>query len=131
MSEEPQSVRPRYGALHRANGETRTVYFLPHESMPDTFVAHYADDEEVAVVDAKGGDRIYVDVIGPGQSIYIQYPSSAEPVRGRLKKDKENDMNENNNKPRNPNGWWQGLVVLASLVVIIVLGIKGVVWALG
>src|SRR6187402_2528403 len=81
---EQQAFRPRFGVLYRHDGDRRTVVFYPHESLPDTFVCHYADTEEVAIVDAKAGDRIQVDNLAPGQAIYINYPDQPGPVRGRL-----------------------------------------------
>ena len=129
MTEE-LAFRPRFGVLRRANGETRTVVFYPHESLPDTFVCHYADNEEVAIVDAKAGDRIQVDNLGPGQSIYINYPDKPGPVRGRLQSDRNAEMSTDIQKPKDPNGWWKGLVMLAGLAAIVILTIKGISWAL-
>ena len=134
MSEELE-FRPRFGVLRRHDGTMRTVVFYPHETLPNTFVCHYADNEQVAVVDAKAGDRIQVDNLAPGQAIFIEYPNQPGPVRGRLKSDKDkDDMAENENtedKVKDPNAVWKGLVGLAGFVLIVVLGIKGVVWALG
>lgn len=131
MSEE-QTFRPRFGVLRRHNGETRTVVFYPHESIPNTFVCHYADTEEVAIVDAKAGDRIQVDNLAPGQNIYINYPDKPGPIRGRLQSDRNKEMADSNEtKPKNPNGWWQGLVVLAGIALIVVLTIAGINWATG
>jgi hypothetical protein len=128
MTEE-QPSRPRFGVLYRHNGERRTVVFYPHSEKPDTFVCHYADTEEVATVDAKAGDRIHFDTLGPGQSIYINYPDTPGPVRGRLKSDRSAEMN-NETKPRDPWGWAKGLAVLAGLAAIIVLTIAGINWAI-
>jgi hypothetical protein len=130
MTEE-QTFRPRFGVLYRHNGETRTVVFYPHESLPDTFVAHYADTEEVAVVDAKAGDRIQVDNLAPGQAVYINYPDKPGPVRGRLESDRNKEMAENENKPKDPNGWWKALLTLAGIAAIVVFTIAGINWATG
>lgn len=132
MTEE-QSFRPRFGVLRRHDGETRTVVFYPHESLPNTFVAHYADTEEVAIVDAKAGDRIQVDNLAPGQVIFINYPDKPGPVRGRLQSDRNKDMaeNEKDNKPSDPGAWWKILVVFGGLAGIIVLTIAGINWATG
>ena len=124
-----QESRPRFGVLYRHNGERRTVVFYPHEDKPETFVCHYADTEEVAVVDAKAGDRIQVDNLGPGQAIYINYPNTPGPVRGRLESDRSKDMEIQ--KQRDPNGWWKGLATLAGIALIVVLTIAGVNWATG
>ena len=134
MTEE-QPFRPRFGVLYRHDGERRTVVFYPHQDKPDTFVCHYADTEEVAVVDAKAGDRIQVDNLGPGQAIYINYPDTPGPVRGRLQSDRDKEMTENENKPENTDKskltWWQGLVVLAGMAAIVVFTIAGINWAIG
>ena len=117
MSEE-QERRPRFGVLRRGNGESRTVVFYPHESLPNTFVCHYADNEEVAVVDAKNGDRIQVDNLAPGQAIFIEYPNQPGPVRGRLKSDKDKDMAENENnedKAKDPNAGGRASLVSPAL----------------
>lgn len=127
---EPMQNRPRFGVLRRGNGEQRTVVFYPHEKLPAVFVAHYADTEEVAVVDKTVGDRIQVDNLAPGQSIFIEYPNTAGPVRGRLQSDREKEMTENESKPKSNKGWWQGLVVLAGIGVIIVLTVAGINWAI-
>lgn len=129
MSEE-QPFRPRFGVLHRHDGERRTVVFYPHQDLPDTFVAHYADTEEVAVVDAKAGDRIHVDTLGPGQAIYINYPDKPGPVRGRLQSDRSKEMSDNENKPRDPQAWWKALLTLAGVAAIIVFTIAGINWAI-
>ena len=128
MTEE-LAFRPRFGVLRRANGETRTVVFYPHESLPDTFVCHYADNEEVAIVDAKAGDRIQVDNLAPGQSIYINYPDKPGPVRGRLQSDREKAMTDSNEE-KTKTTWWQGLIMLAGFSAIVVLTIAGINWAL-
>ncbi len=130
MTEE-QAKRPRFGVLRRGNGEERTVVFYPHESRPDTFVCHYADTEEVAVVDKAAGDRIHFDTLAPGQSIWIQYPDTPGPVRGRLQSDREKEMAEKEDKPRDPNAVWKGLGALAGLAAIVVLTIAGINWATG
>jgi hypothetical protein len=129
VSEPPVEHRPRFGVLRRHTGEQVTIVFYPHESLPNTFVAHDAKTEEVVIVDAKAGDRIHVDTLVPGQTIYINYPDKPGPVRGRLQSDREKEMTENNNKPRAP--WWQGLVVLAGIAAIVVLTIAGINWAVG
>ena len=128
---EQQASRPRFGVLYRHNGETRTVVFYPHSDKPDTYVAHYADTEEVAVVDAKAGDRIAVDNLPPGQAIYINYPDKPGPVRGRLQSDRNAEMSTEIQKPKDPNGWWKALLTLAGIAAIVVFTIAGINWATG
>jgi len=128
MTEE-QMFRPRFGVLYRYDGERRTVVFYPHESLPDTYVCHYADTEEVAIVDAKAGDRIQVDNLGPGQAIYINYPDTPGPVRGRLESDRNAEMTDSNKDEKTKTTWWQGLVMLAGIAAIVVFTIAGINWA--
>lgn len=48
---------------------------------------------------------------------YIDYPVVNGPVAG--------------DKPKDPNGWWKGLVMIAGLAAIVVLTIAGINWAIG
>ena len=61
----PAIVRPRLGSITRANGTEIPVRFEPAPE-PNTFLPVDLDGRPVVI---RTGDRLNVDVIGPGQSI--------------------------------------------------------------
>ena len=60
-------TRPRFGQILRADGSTAPVVFRQLPDEPTRFEALNAADESPVAVGK--GDRLSVDVIGPGQSV--------------------------------------------------------------
>lgn len=68
MKRNEDPVRPRFGALHRRNGDTILLVFHPTAD-PHLFRGFHAATEEI--VTAYPGDQLAVDVLGPGQGVEL------------------------------------------------------------
>ena len=64
----PEETRPRFGMLTRADGSTEFIVF--HQVTKDQFVPKLASTEQIVLLGP--GDRIKVDVIGPGQCVIFE-----------------------------------------------------------
>lgn len=60
-------VRPRRGALRRVDGAEEPVCFVPTDD-PLVFLAVTPDGDRLAI---HSGDKLTVDVLGPGQSVVV------------------------------------------------------------
>lgn len=126
MSDDAEEFRPRFGHVLRSNGRTQPVYYHPDPEEADAFVAlDPADDSEIELYP---GDTLHFDRLAPHQSIYV-VKTDGEKQRGRTKNGWRGAKMEEQ-KQKDPNGWWKGLVVLAGICAIVVLTIAGVNWAL-
>lgn len=67
MSDEPK--RPRRGSIRRRDGSGFDVLFIP-TSDPEEFLTVSQDGEPVSLFP---GDKLRVDIIGPGQRVAFRY----------------------------------------------------------
>lgn len=73
-----EEVRPRFGKLTRVNGSEVPLVFHRYADDPMKFVALSAADEKPVGLGA--GDRLTVDVLGPGSPSSYRAGSSSEPA---------------------------------------------------
>lgn len=67
MTERPRVV-PTVAKLTRANGDEVELVISESPGEPDTFYLMTPDGCPLAIFD---GDKLYVDVLGPGQSVKV------------------------------------------------------------
>lgn len=134
--------RPTYGNLKTSDGTTRAIMF--RTAGVNEFDAIDPRTDNLLRMD--DGDYLDIDLLTIGQVVNViingeatslrvggNHPVYSRPSQPRTKgAHVMNDPERKSDTPPLKNTKpWQGLATLAGLVAIIVLGIRGVVWALG
>lgn len=72
---ELESIRPRFGHIHRDGGEDIPLVFYPVTGQPGKFCGYHAGDESAIV--PQPGDQVCWDTMTEGQSIIFGLPREA------------------------------------------------------